>query len=132
MPLMWPEDLPKPLLRGYSDSPTDRRLSWKPDVGPPIMRQRANYSYGSVTCSFMLTAGQAATLEAFWDYHTAGGTLPFSWEHPRTRETITACFDPESQPPSFARVETSADAPLYEVSVRLRVIDTVLGIDNPP
>jgi hypothetical protein len=132
MPLRWPDELPRPLQRGYADGPADRRLVWKPDVGPAIMRQRANYSYGFIQCIFMLTASQATLLEAFWEVITEGGTLPFAWEHPRTRETITACFDPESQPLQFTRVETSAAGPLYEASVKLRVIETTIAIDAPP
>lgn len=122
----WPPELPQvPLLQGYSETPADRRLSFRPDVGPAIMRQRADFKYAAVAGPFAMSGFQVVVFETFWDVTTAGGTLPFDWIHPRKKSEISVIFDPESPPPSFGRIEAPD---LYTISLRFRVIADTAGV----
>jgi len=80
----WPASLPqKPLISGFSQSPQDNRVSFRPDVGPPIERRRATVRMQLYKMQFPpMTATQLATFEAWFHDDLADGSLHFLWADP--------------------------------------------------
>ena len=84
----WPASLPQaPLARGYQEAFGDTTLRTQMDAGPDKLRRRFTAGVDSFTTLLRLTKTQAATFESFYKTDTAGGTLAFTWVHPRTRRS---------------------------------------------
>jgi hypothetical protein len=86
----WPSSLPQYVFeQGYSEKLNDQTIESSVDSGPPKIRRRYTKQIRTFTVSMRLTPTQKATFETFWQTTLAGGSLPFDWVHPLTREATT-------------------------------------------
>lgn len=94
---VWPETLPQsPLNDGYSETMGNSVLRSDMDTGVAKTRRRTSASVRTMSARYILTADQAAALTVFFDVTVAGGSLPFTFPHPRTLADENARF---TQPP---------------------------------
>jgi hypothetical protein len=93
MTIDWPDTLPQsPLADGFRETLPDTALRTNMESGPAKIRRRGTTGISRMTLSFFLDAAGAAALAAFHDDTTAGGTLPFSFPHPRQGDTVSCRF----------------------------------------
>lgn len=91
MTALWPNSLPQsPLVDGYSEIIKRPKVSFSPDVGPPIQRRKGTVKLSSISINMVMTSAQVEQFEAFHDDTLSGGALPFLFSHPRTENQITA------------------------------------------
>lgn len=84
----WPSTLPNKFLKdGLSESPPDVILRTEMDAGPPKMRRIATAGERKITGTQSMTVDQVEIFDAFFNDDLYGGTVRFSWVHPRTGET---------------------------------------------
>ena len=110
----WPGSLPQlPMVEGNSVTLGDNRLSFKPDVGPPMLRARATKRYDSVNFTFSMTRTQLNAFLAFYETDLVGGTGSFDYDDPTVGSLMTFSFE---SPPGIRYRN-----PIYaDVSVTLR------------
>ena len=90
---IWPSDLPAaPLVERYQEIFADTSLRTKMDQGPAKVRQRTTAGVSELALSYLVSGLQAQVLEAFYQETLAGGSLSFSFQHPRRSITVTARF----------------------------------------
>lgn len=83
----WPGGLPQsPLLQGYSESPPDVALRTPMDGGVAKLRRRFTAATRPLQWAMICTKAQVATLDTFYSTTLVGGTLPFTFDHPRTTD----------------------------------------------
>lgn len=93
MPIEWPSDLPDAVLEdGYAESMADNMIRSPMDVGPPKVRRRGTSAPRAIALRQLLTTAQVANLETFYYSTTSGGSLAFTWEHPRTGSSSSMRF----------------------------------------
>lgn len=93
MPAAWPGTLPQDVLvAGYAEQPPDLALRTQMDIGPAKLRRRQTAAPRPLKVTVGLTRAQVATLDAFYLTDLAGGTLSFTWVHPRTLAGVTFRF----------------------------------------
>lgn len=85
----WPATLPQRALADIEETVTSPKVSFDPEVGPPIERRRASIWTSQFPISFVMTAEQTVTFEDFARSTLAGGTLPFTMRHPRTCQEVS-------------------------------------------
>jgi len=89
----WPATLPALVVQsGYSESLPDQAIETPTDAGPGKIRRRQTGTQRPLKCSIECTPAQVATFETFWLTTLAGGTLEFTWVHPRTQAAATLRF----------------------------------------
>jgi hypothetical protein len=82
----WPGTLPALVTQaGYGESVPDQLLETPTDAGPGKARRKSTGMARPIKCSIRCTAAQVATFETFYLSTLAGGTLEFTWVHPRTQ-----------------------------------------------
>lgn len=75
---IWPSALPQKVIAdSYSEKFRDGRMFSQMSSGPPKVRRRFSSAVKPVSASIIVTYGQAAILERFWEDDTKGGSLPF-------------------------------------------------------
>lgn len=90
---MWPSDLPTaPLVERYQETFADTSLRTKMEQGPAKLRQRTTAGVSELALSYLVSGAQAESLEEFYQDTLAGGSLAFSYQHPRRSTTVTARF----------------------------------------
>jgi hypothetical protein len=90
---IWPETLPAYfLIDGYGESEPDTVLRTPMETGPAKLRRRGTNAVRPVRGMIRISYAQRTTLSAFYQDTLAGGTLPFEWVHPTTREAATFRF----------------------------------------
>lgn len=107
----WPSELII-TKEGFKESPPQRQLRSKMDVGPDKIRRRSSSAIRPVSLQMILDDAQLATFDAF--YLSNDATF-FNFVHPRTGSTVTARFTDDQ--PSYEPNET-----LWNVSVRLEIL----------
>ena len=89
----WPNDLPQFVLeQGFAEKNQDQAMESKMDVGPVKIRRRFTGAYKLFQVSVMMTSAQVDTFDSFWNSTLSGGTLSFTWVHPRSRAAATFRF----------------------------------------
>ena len=113
----WPATLPAFVSKDSLDEAfPDMTIRTGMDVGPPKMRRRTTAAVRPIACSQVLTAAQVADLDAFYSSTLAGGSLAFTWVHPRTRAAATLRF---TAPP---RVSSRPNSNRYVAAYQLEVL----------
>lgn len=106
---VWPLTLPqRPLSSGYSEKPGSNILRTPMDAGPAKMRRRGTRP-DTITCTYLLTAAQIATLETFCET-TIQGTARFGWPHPRTTSAVEARLVPDGEGSLYSLAPVSRDS----------------------
>ena len=89
----WPTTLPlQPLVDGYEESWFSQTEYKTPDSGAPMVRRRQRLSIRAFKVQFVLTEEQVNYLDDFIYNTLEGGTLRFSFVHPRTKEIVEMSF----------------------------------------
>ncbi len=70
----------------------DNTIRGKMDVGPPKLRQRSTSAPTIFRGSLLLNSTQAGYFETFYRSTLKHGSLPFTWVHPRTRNSADMNF----------------------------------------
>lgn len=115
MPIVWPVALPDLPLMGWGETFAETRVRTQTDTGPAKVRQRSTAGVRNLSLPFALTESQMGTLDTFFHTDTAGGSLRFEWEHPRTGVTYEMRF---LDPPQFAET----DRGLYRGTISIEVL----------
>ena len=92
MPIVWPVALPDLPLMSWSESFAETRIRTETDTGPAKVRRRSTAGVRNLSLPFALTEAEMATLDTFFHTTTAGGSLRFEWQHPRTGVTYEMRF----------------------------------------
>ena len=98
----WPLADPFYPLLNSTSSHLDQSASFQPDVGVPITRRRITGRIEGWNMSLILR--DFARLEAFKTWFSddlQGGTLPFVWRHPITKEVARFRFTPATYDTSY-------------------------------
>ena len=87
----WPTSLPqKPLVDGYKRVVPNNLIRSSMDTGSDKVRKRGRFKPQVVSCSYVLTAAQRDTLEAFVHDSLAEGAICFNWPHPELDRLVRA------------------------------------------
>lgn len=100
---VWPATLPAPMINSLSTAPANNALVTGMDKGPKKTRRRTTANTKPIAFTLALTSAQVDILESFFNNDTFSGTIPFTFTHPRTGETVSASF--EGQPPTSGEQE---------------------------
>lgn len=113
----WPSSLPAPRRSGYEEGPQDNTIGSQTDTGPGKVRRR--FTAVADDCGFELrvTEDQLNTFINFHKNTLRSGTLPFTYTHPRTSDTVSARFKPKT-PPRWTRVGGA----YWSVSIKLEIL----------
>lgn len=89
----WPATLPQHLQEaGYRESLGKQSIETPMDTGPAKIRRRTTRMPRMINGTIAMTSAQATLFEAFYETDCAGGSLTFTWVHPRTRAPATLRF----------------------------------------
>lgn len=89
----WPATLPQFVLEsGYQEQLQDQVIETQMETGPVKVRRRFTKSIRTFQCQMLMTAAQQAAFESFWQNDCLGGSISFTWVHPRTRVAATFRF----------------------------------------
>lgn len=89
----WPGTVNQFMLRDpYSERMEDNKVSFQPDVGPPIERPRSSISQDIISGEGRGTLTEWTALKAFYRTTLADGSLTFTRTDPQTGSTITCRF----------------------------------------
>ncbi len=81
----FPSSLPAiPLLAGYSEKNKSRVIRTSMDVGVDKTRPRYSKTITNFNYNLILTKDQVAILDDFIETDLSGGSLSFTFNHPRT------------------------------------------------
>jgi hypothetical protein len=98
----WPVTLPEiPLSQGFKEGPPNLLLRTQMDQGPAKVRKRFSAGPRPVTLNVQLHQDQVEILDTFYLDALEGGSLRFSWAHPRTRVAKEFRFE---KPPEYAHI----------------------------
>lgn len=89
MTAVWPVTLPPCPIAEHEETIESPKVTFEPEVGPPIDRLRASVWTSQFPATFKMTSVQVTTFETFVRGTIRGGTLPFTIKHPRTRADAT-------------------------------------------
>ena len=96
----WPGSLPADVLASsYEETLPEMAVRTEMDAGPAKLRRRFTAAVRPLRGRMLLTRTQVAALDTFYVATLAGGTLPFTFTHPRTLATVTMRF---VKPPRIA------------------------------
>lgn len=102
---------------GYSQKPEANKVSFQPEVGPPIERRRSSLSTDLVQGSGRGTSTEFAALMTFWRTTLLDGSLTFTRNHPLTGVANTVCKF--TDPPAI----TDVRATFVQFSLQMRVFN---------
>jgi len=87
----WPTSLPqKPLIDGYKRVVPNNLIRSSMDTGSDKVRKRGRFKPQEISASYVLTAAQRNTLEAFVHDNIAEGAICFNWPHPELNRLVRA------------------------------------------
>ena len=93
MAIVYPTSLPEFVLEeGYSEKLNDQTIESQMESGSVKVRRRFTKQIRKFSIVLMLNESQLATFEDFWQNSLNGGSLPFDWLHPLTRQSLTLRF----------------------------------------
>jgi hypothetical protein len=121
VPQPWPSTVNQNVMQqGYSETPERNVISFKPEVGRPILRRRTSLSQVLSTWTMWLSSAEWDTLLTFFQTTLSDGVTPFMFDSPRTGTTDTYLFE---DVPKIV----STTALTYEVSFPVRkLVDEIL------
>lgn len=91
----WPATLPvSPLLAEYSETHSTLATSVTTGNKSILLRRNTTRAQDRLSVSFVFTRQQVEYFTTFFYDTLAGGTLRFSFTHPRTLQVIECSFDP--------------------------------------
>ena len=89
MAAIWPVDLPQvPLMEPYSETFPKTLIRTPMAAGPAKVRRLIGSNSRFVSIGMYLTAAQVVIFEEFLTTTLLGGSLHFTWLHPRTAAAI--------------------------------------------
>lgn len=117
----WPSTIPTFLAAGnYTETDASAVLRSSVDSGPAKVRRRfttvPRYIAGTLQS---LTSTQVETLRSFYYSDCSGGTLVFSWVHPRTGNDATFRWNDNKFPDVSLYNNTPGK---YQVSINLELM----------
>lgn len=119
---VWPFTLPlSPLLDAYDETHASLAQSVTSGNKSILLRRNSTRSQSKLNVAFSLKKQQVGYFETFFYDTLAGGTLRFSFEHPRKLEQIEVSFDPTSDQAFTIAPQQSMS--YYKVSFTLIVWD---------
>ncbi len=114
--IVWPAALPDSASwEDYQESMPDMVIRTAMDAGPAKVRRRFSAAPTSISGTMLMNSSQVATLDAFFRDSTAGGSLAFSWTHPRTGAEVACRF---LSPPQLRHVA----GPLWRVELAIEIL----------
>lgn len=112
----WPTELPQsPLLDNYDETFQQEFIRSEMDAGPVKQRRRFSASSTHIRASLIVTSSQLDDLRFFYDIDILGGSLAFSWVHPRTSEAVSMRF---VSPYSISPISGN----IYRVTMELEIL----------
>lgn len=78
----WPSELPEPLRADYAEQSGEGRTMFRPDAGPPRVRQRFAAVVDDVPYSISVERWKLGLFDKFYDETLKKGTLPFTMPAP--------------------------------------------------
>lgn len=114
---VWPATLPQaPLVDSWTGGPQRNKVSFKPEIGPPIVRRRGTSRVVIWEGTFPpFSADQLDDFEEFFATDLKDGTLAFNWTDPVHGDTGLWTFSDDDPP---YKVSAGA-ASLYNLSMKL-------------
>lgn len=114
----WPASLPvAPQLATYSENYSSLAQAVTTGNKSLLVRRNGTRAQDKINVSFMLNRQQVEYFETFFYDTLAGGTLRFTFRHPRTRQVIDVSFDPTSD--QVFTVEPQQTMEVFKVSFTL-------------
>jgi hypothetical protein len=115
MPTAWPGTLPQFVQSsGYAEDKHDQTTRSPTDSGATKVRRRFTGRFDNHSVTLAMTAAQVAIFETLHDTTLKGGSLTFTWVHPRTQAACTYKFI------STPKI-THVDGDQYRVSFKLEL-----------
>lgn len=96
---------------GYKETPPDRVVRNKMDIGPDKIRKRTSYGVRKLSLNLTLTTALLAT---FNDFYLANDSVSFTFPDPRTGSNVTARF--------LSTPEYNLDQTIWKVSLELEIL----------
>lgn len=93
MTIWWPASLPQCPLRPKTRAPLPNVISFGTETGPGKVRRRSTARVKQHSLTFLLTAGQLAIFESFFEDDLGDGASAFRWNDPVTGGTADWRFD---------------------------------------
>lgn len=112
---VWPSTLPAPKLGTLNESPPDNTIRSTMDKGPPKLRRRTTANVRPISFGLVLTKEQVQILDDFYIDDVFSGSIPFTFEHPRTLAIVQAQF---AEKPSWGESEGVC----YNASISLEIL----------
>ena len=114
---VWPATLPQtPLVDQWNGGPQRNKVSFQPEIGPPIVRRRGTSSLEIWEGTLPpMTAAQLVIFRAFFSDDLFDGTIAFNWTDPIKGDTGLWTFS-DGDPPYKI---TATAASMYNVSFKL-------------
>lgn len=78
----WPSELPEPLRADYAEQSGEGRTMFRPDAGPPRIRQRFAAVVDDVPYSISVERWKLGLFDKFYGETLKNGTLPFTMPSP--------------------------------------------------
>lgn len=89
----WPSSLPAYVQEGgYQEKFQDQNVESQMDTGPAKIRRRFTKAIRFFSVSMQMSPSQVTDFETFWQTDCKGGSVSFTWVHPRTRSAATFRF----------------------------------------
>lgn len=105
--IAWPLARPLWPLVTSTGGPIDARVSFQPEVGPPITRRRFTARIEEWQMAVVIESrADLAVFEQWFDDETEAGALPFVWRHPVRRDVTRWKFTGEDSPYEKAFLST--------------------------
>lgn len=115
MPI-WPDSLPQaPLINHYQETLAETTIRTKMDQGPAKTRQRTTAGPTDIVVSYLFSRAQAQVLDDFFMTALGGGSMGFTYPHPRREVPVTARF---RKPPQLA----ARNGQYYTVRLELEIL----------
>jgi len=83
------------VLRGWQAKPQKNRISFQPEIGPPVTRRRGTAAGKAWTARYKISAADFDAFETWFADTVKAGTLPFDMPHPRSCATARFTFGDE-------------------------------------
>jgi hypothetical protein len=112
----WPAGLPaSPLLDSFKEKAEDTVIRTEMEQGPAKLRRRTTAGVRTLSASFLVSKAQVVTLEDFYLTTLQGGSLPFTFTHPRSGASVSCRF---VKPPEYA----GSNGNYFKASVDLEIL----------
>lgn len=115
---IWPASLPlSPLLAEYSETHSSLATNVTTGNKSILLRRNTTRAQDRLNLSFNLSRQQVAYFTTFFYDTIAGGSMRFSFTHPRTLQEIECSFDPTSDQGFTISPAGNATMKYYKVSM---------------